>query len=132
MTWVPESYSDLIKDKTKAFAYLATLMKTGSPQLTPIWFNTDGKHILINTAIGRVKEKNMRRDPRVALVIVDPHNPYRYIQVRGKVVEITTQGAREHIDILSKKYRGVDKYVTRANEVRVTFKILPETISTQG
>jgi len=131
MTWVPESYIDLINDETKAFAFVATLMKNGSPQLTPVWFNTDGKHILINTAIGRVKEKNMRRDARVALVIVDPHNPYRYMQIRGKVVEVTTQGAREHIDVLSKKYRGVDKYTTRANEVRVTFKILPEHITTQ-
>ena len=131
MTWVPESYIDLINDETKAFAFVATLMKNGSPQLTPVWFNTDGKHILINTAIGRVKEKNMRRDVRVALVIVDPHNPYRYMQIRGKVVEVTTQGAREHIDVLSKKYRGVDKYTTRANEVRVTFKILPEHITTQ-
>jgi PPOX class probable F420-dependent enzyme len=130
VAWIPESYLDLIKDEMKAFACLATLMKDGSPQLTPIWFNTDGTHILINSAVGRVKDRNMRRNPRVALVIIDPNDPYRYIQIRGKVVEITTQGAREHIDRLSKKYTGRDKYTSGStDEIRVTYKILPESIS---
>lgn len=130
MAWIPESYSDLIKDETKAFGCLATLMKDGSPQLTPIWFNTDGRYILINSAVGRVKDRNMRRDGRVAFVIIDPHNPYRYLQIRGKVVEITTEGAREHIDALTKKYRGLDKYPSRSpDEIRVTYKILPDSVS---
>lgn len=130
MVWIPESHLDLLEDETKAFGCLATLMKDGSPQLTPIWFNTDGKHILINSAKGRVKDRNMRRDPRVAFVIVDPSNPYRYIQVCGKIIEITTKGAREHIDALAKKYRGLDKYSSgSAEEVRVTYKILPEKIT---
>jgi PPOX class probable F420-dependent enzyme len=130
MVWIPESYLDLIKDKTKAFAYLATLMKDGSPQLTPIWFNTDGTHILINSAIGRVKDRNMRREPRVAFVITDPKNPYRYIQIRGKIVEITANGAREHIDALAKKYTGANKYTSgTTDEVRVIYKILPENIN---
>jgi PPOX class probable F420-dependent enzyme len=130
MVWIPESFLDLIKDETKAFAYLGTLMKDGSPQLTPIWFNTDETYILINSAKGRVKDRNMRRDPRVAFVIADPKDPYRYIQIRGKVVEITTNGAREHIDALAKKYTGANKYTSGpADEVRVIYKILPENIN---
>jgi PPOX class probable F420-dependent enzyme len=130
VAWIPENYLDLIKDKTKAFGCLATIMKDGSPQLTPIWFNTDGTHILINSAIGLVKDRNMRLNPRVALVITDPNDPYRYIQIRGKVVEITTLDAREHLDRLSKKYTGRDKYTSgSAEEIRVTYKILPESIS---
>jgi PPOX class probable F420-dependent enzyme len=130
MPWIPESHLDLIKDETKAFCSLATLMKDGSPQVTPIWFNTDGTHILINSATGRVKDRNMRKNPQIALVIIDPNDPYRYIQIRGKVVEITTQGAREHIDTLSKKYTGRDKYAGGPiEEIRVTYKILPENIN---
>jgi PPOX class probable F420-dependent enzyme len=130
MAWIPENFLDLIQDKAKAFLYLATLMKDGSPQLTPVWFNTDGTHILINSAVGRVKDRNMRRDERVAVVIADPKDPYRYLQIRGKVVEITTEGARQHIDILAKKYTGQDKYSFSApGEIRVTYKILPERIS---
>lgn len=130
MVWVPDGYLDLLMDETKAFGNLATLMKDGSPQLTPIWFNTDGVHVLINSTTDRVKDHNMRRYARVALLIVDPKNPYRYIQIRGKVVEITTEEARQHIDELAKKYQGVDKYIGQSeNEVRVKYKILPEKIS---
>jgi PPOX class probable F420-dependent enzyme len=130
MAWIPESHLDLIKDETKAFGFLATLMKDGSPQLTPVWFNTDGNHILINSAKGRVKDRNMQRDQRVAFVIIDPNDTYRYIQIRGTVVEITTQGAREHIDKLSKKYTGGDVYTYgSAGEIRVTYKILPQKVS---
>jgi len=130
MVWIPESHLDLIKDETKAFGWLATLMKDNSPQLTPIWFNTDGTHVLINSAKGRVKDRNMRRDQRVAFVITDPNDPYRYIQIRGKVVEIITEGAREHIDKLSKKYTGRDKFTSGSvDEIRVTYKILPQRVS---
>ncbi len=129
MVWISERYADLLKDETKAFGCLATLMKDGSPQLTPVWFNTDGTHILINSATGRVKDRNMRRDPHVAFVILDPKNPYRYLQIRGNIVEITTEGARKHIDILAKKYTGADKYTSgRENEVRVIYKLYPESI----
>jgi PPOX class probable F420-dependent enzyme len=132
MPWIPDEYLDLLKDEAKAFGALATLMKDGSPQLTPVWFNTDESHILINSAIGRIKDRNMRRDPRVAFVITDPKNPYRYIQIRGRVVEITTEGARDHIDILAKKYTGADHYTSfTPNEVRVIYKILPENLHTQ-
>jgi PPOX class probable F420-dependent enzyme len=130
MAWIPESYLDLIKDESKAFGCLATLMKDGSPQLTPIWFNTDGKYLLINSAKGRIKDRNMRRNPHVAFTILDPKDPYRYMQIRGEVVEITTQGAREHIDALAKKYTGRDKYTSGpAEQIRVMYKILPESVN---
>lgn len=126
MAWIPSSHLDLITDEKKALACLATIMKDGSPQLTPIWFNTDGTHILINSARGRVKDFNMRRHNRVALVILDPNDPYRYIQIRGKVTQITTMGAREHINQLSKKYTGREIFTGGpADEVRVTYVILP-------
>ena len=124
---IPSQFHDLIADETRAFAYLSTLMKDGSPQITPIWFNTDGTHILINSAFGRVKDRNIRRNPRVALVIADPKDPYRYLQIRGRVVEITTEGADAHIDALAGKYTGIPQYQgRRAGEQRVTYKILPE------
>lgn len=130
MAWIPDSHLDLIKDETKAIALLATIMKDGSPQLTPVWFNTDGKHILINSAKGRVKDRNMRREPRVAITIMDPQDYYRYIQIRGHVIEMTTNGAREHIDTLSKKYTGRDKFTPGSeDEIRVIYKILPEFVS---
>jgi len=130
MAWISEKHADLLADKTRAFACLATLMKDGSPQLTPIWFNTDGKYILLNSAEGRIKDQNMRRDARIALVILDPKNPYRYIQLRGRVVEITSNGARQHIDSLAKKYHGVDKYTSgSAGEIRVMYKFLPDKIT---
>jgi PPOX class probable F420-dependent enzyme len=130
LSWIPDNYLDLIEDEKRAFAYLATVMKDGSPQVTPVWFNTDGEHILINSAEGRVKDRNMRRDRHVALDILDPNDPYRYIQIRGRVVEITLQGAREHINKLSKKYTKREIYTGGPpEEVRVIYKILPEHIS---
>ncbi|NJD61038.1 MAG: PPOX class F420-dependent oxidoreductase [Anaerolineales bacterium] len=126
---MPEEYLDLLKDETKAFGFLATLMKDGSPQLTPVWFNADEKFIYINTAKGRIKDRNLRRDPRLAFVIIDPKNPYRYFQIRGKVVTITTEGAREHIDALAKKYTGAEKFSSQnPDEVRVKYTVLPEKI----
>jgi PPOX class probable F420-dependent enzyme len=120
------SQHDLLKDETRAFAFLATLMSDGSPQVTPVWFNMDGDHILINSAEGRVKVKNMREREQVALSIIDPNDPYRYIQIRGRVVEITHQGAREHIDALAKKYTGADQFSGPPEDVRVIFKIKPD------
>jgi PPOX class probable F420-dependent enzyme len=126
MGWIPKVYADLFKDETKAFAMLATLMKDGSPQLTPVWFNTDGEFIYINSARGRVKDWNIRRDPRIALTILDPHDPYRYFQIRGRVTQITEIGAREHINTLSKKYTGRDIYIGGPpTEIRVKYKIQP-------
>jgi PPOX class probable F420-dependent enzyme len=128
---IPEQYKDLLQKK--AFAHLGTIMKDGSPQVTPIWFDYDGTHIRINSAEGRRKDKNMRDRPRVALSIPDPDNPYRYMQLRGKIVEITKEGADAHIDSLAKKYLGQDKYPFRQpGEVRVTYKIEVERVSVMG
>ncbi len=132
MAQIPDKFMDLLT-RTKAFANLATIMKDGTPQVTPVWFEYDGKHIIVNTAKGRVKDRNMRANPMVALSIVDPANPYRYLQVRGKVTEITEDGADAHIDRLAKKYLGVETYPNRtAGEVRVMYRITPESCSTMG
>jgi PPOX class probable F420-dependent enzyme len=125
----PEKYRDLLDNKTKVFAYLATVMDDGSPQVTPVWFNSDDKYLLINTAVGRVKDRNMKARPQVAICIADPNDPYRYIQIRGKVVESTTEGANDHIDTLAWKYRGIRKYDNyRPGMQRIIYKILPESI----
>ena len=107
---IPETHLDLLSDEKKAFAYLATVMADSSPQVTPIWFNTDGEYILLNTVIHRIKDKNMSARPRIAICISDPANPYRYLQLRGVIVERTIDGAEEHIDTLSQKYRGIAVY----------------------
>ena len=133
MDSIPSSHQDLLADETRSFAYIATLMKDGSPQVTPIWFNTDGQYILVNSSKGRVKDRNMRAHPRVAIVIADPRNPYRYVQVRGRVVEITEIGADDHIDALAYKYLSTLKYADRTpGMVRVTYKISPERVTTMG
>jgi PPOX class probable F420-dependent enzyme len=125
---IPNSHLDLFKKK--AFAHLATLMPNGQPQVTPVWVDYDGRYIVINTAEGRQKDKNLRRDARVALSILDPDNPYRYLEVRGRVAERTHQGADPHIDSMAKKYLGQDKYPFRQpNEVRVIYKVQPEHIT---
>ena len=127
---ISEKYADLFRKP--AFASLATLMPDGSPQVTPVWVDYDGKHVLFNSAQGRVKDKNVRRDPRVSLAIQDPENPYRYLEVRGRVVEITKDGADEHIDKLSKKYLGKPYPYRKPSEVRVLYKIEPEHVSSMG
>ena|SRR6266516_4337553 len=124
---IPENFNDLFKKK--AFAHLATMMKDGTPQVTPVWCDFDGKHVVINSAKGRVKDRNMRRNPNVALSLQDPDNPYRYLGIKGRVVDVTENGADDHIDLMAKKYRGVDKYPNRApGEIRVIYKILPERV----
>ncbi|HBH01884.1 MAG: PPOX class F420-dependent enzyme [Candidatus Rokubacteria bacterium RBG_16_73_20] len=131
MATIPESYRDLFTKK--AFAHLATVGGDGAPQSTPVWVDYDGAHVRFNTARGRVKDRNLQRNPRIALSILDPENPYRYLQVRGRVVEMTEQGADAHIDALAKKYLDQDRYpFRRPGEVRVTVKVLPETIQTMG
>jgi PPOX class probable F420-dependent enzyme len=128
-----KKYGDLLSPDRKALANLGTVMPDGSPQVTPVWFDYDGKVIRVNSAKGRVKDRNMRRNPRVALSIVDPENPYRYLELRGRVVEITEAGADAHIDRLAKKYLGQDRYPhRRAGEVRVTYTIVPQRGSSMG
>ena len=131
MAAIPEKFLDLLQKK--AFAQLATLMPDGSPHVAPVWCDYDGRNIVINTAKGRVKDVNMRRDPRVAIDILDPDNPYRHLSIRGRVVDMTEKGADEHIDKMAKKYIGQDRYPNRApGEVRVICKIEPVHTHTMG
>ena len=128
---IAQQYLDLFQKK--AFAHLATLMPDGRPQVTPVWCDFDGTYVRINSAKGRVKDRNMRRDPRVTLAIQDPENPCRYLEVRGRVAEITEDGADAHIDSLAKKYLGVEKYPhRRPGETRVIYKIQVERASAMG
>ena len=132
MTAIPEAFKDLLTTK-KAFASLATVNADGTPQVTPVWFDWDGRHIRVNTARGRVKDKNLQRTPAVSLAIMDPDNPYRYVQIKGRVTAVTEAGADAHIDLLAKKYLGQDRYPYRkADEVRVTFSIAPDRVQTMG
>ena len=125
---IPEKHRDLFNKK--AFASLATVMPNGHPQVTPVWVDFDGERVLVNTAKGRVKDRNMKRDPRVSLAIIDPDNPYHYLEVRGRVTDITEEGADQHIDKMAKKYLGQDKYPFRQpGEVRVIYKIAPSSTS---
>jgi len=125
---IPETFLDLFQKQ--AFANLGTIMSDGSPQVTPVWVDYDGKYVRFNSALGRVKDRNVRRDPRVSLSILDPDNPYRYLAIRGRVVDITEQGADEHINRLSQKYLGKAEYPYRQpGEVRVLYKIEPEKVS---
>jgi PPOX class probable F420-dependent enzyme len=133
MKKIPQTHLDLLTNEKKAFLYLATSMPDGTPQVTPVWFNIDGDSILINSAKGRIKDRNMRARPQVALCIQDPSNPYRYLQIRGKVIEITSHLADEHIDMLSLKYHGVPKYPSRQpGEQRVIYRIQIDKVDAHG
>ena len=114
----------------KNLAFVSTLMKDGHPHITPTWIDIQDGHIFVNTAIGRIKQKNVSRDPRISISIVDQNNPYDMVTVRGRVIgQITGDAADEHIDKLAKKYLGKDKYPNRApGEKRVILKIKPERV----
>lgn len=127
---IPGNYLDLFT--RLAFGHLATLMPDGSPQLSPLWVDYDGKYLLINSARDRVKDKNMRRDGRVAIEVQDPADPYRYILIRGNVVEITEEGADAHIDKLALKYTGKLFQGRIPCQVRVIYKILPDCVTTSN
>jgi len=123
MAAIPDKYLDLLQQK-KAFANLATLMPDGSPQVTPVWIDYANGAIRFNTAKGRVKARNLKVGSPVALAIMDPDQPYRYLQVRGRVSRVAEEGADAHIDSLAKKYLGKDKYPFRQpGEVRVMYEI---------
>ena len=129
-TTIPEKFLPVLTEK-KAFANLGTVMPDGSPQVTPVWFfYKDGKFI-VNTARGRVKDRNMTKNAKVALSIVDPDNPYAHLSVRGTVVNVTEEGADANIDMLAKKYLGKDRYPFRQpGEVRIRYEIEP--LAVQG
>ena len=129
---IPAKFADLVTDQTKAFASVATVLKDGTPQVTPVWFDTAGDRIRINTASGRVKARTLKEGRKVALAIMDPANPYRYMQVRGKVTKVTTDGADAHIDKLAHKYMGTDYPFRQAGESRILIEIAPETVQTMG
>jgi PPOX class probable F420-dependent enzyme len=125
---IPDDFMDLFEKK--AFGSFTTLMSDGSPQTTPVWVDfVDGK-VLVNSARGRQKDKNVRRDPRVAITLIDPDNPYRYLEVRGRITEITEKDADQSIDRLAKKYLDKDKYpFAQPGEKRVIYIIDPEHVS---
>jgi PPOX class probable F420-dependent enzyme len=124
-----DNYLDLLQQK-KAFAGLATIMPDGTPQVTPVWFDYHGGRVRVNTAKGRVKARNLKPGAAVALSIMDPDNPYRYLQIRGRVASATETGADAHIDSLAKKYLGKDQYPFRQpGEVRVMYEIEPVSVS---
>ena len=128
---IPKKYEDLFSKK--AFGNLGTLMPDGQPQVTPVWVDYDGKNVIFNSAKGRQKDRNVRRDPRVAVAVFDPDNPYRYLEVRGRVVEITEQGADAHIDLLAKKYLDADKYpFGQPGDVRIMYEIEPTSAQAMG
>ncbi|HEM46223.1 MAG TPA: PPOX class F420-dependent oxidoreductase [Alphaproteobacteria bacterium] len=128
---IPEAYRDLFQKKS--FGHLATVMEDGCPQSTPVWVDYDGKHVVVNTTLDRQKYENLERDPRVSISIQDPDDPYRYLEVRGRVAETTEDGAEQHIDALARRYLGKDRYPWRKEgEERVLVKIAPEHFTSMG
>jgi PPOX class probable F420-dependent enzyme len=132
MVAIPDGFMDLLRDK-KAFASLATIMPDSTPQVTPVWFDYSDGVVHVNTAKGRVKARNMGEGSSVALAIIDPDNPYRYIQVRGRVSRVQEDGADAHIDSLTRKYLGQDKYpYGQPGDVRLIYEIEPTSTQTMG
>jgi PPOX class probable F420-dependent enzyme len=132
MASIPEKYADLLSKEKKAFANIATLNADGTPQVTPIWFDWDGTHLIFNTAVGRVKDKNMKRNPTVAVSIMDPEQPYRYLQIQGKVTSHTEEGGKASIDQMARKYTGDDYKWAKPGETRIVFKVTPEKVQASG
>lgn len=132
---IPEKFRDLFE--RPVVVSLVTIMPNGQPQATPVWCSYDGEHILINSARGRQKDRNMERDPRVTILVVDPNNVYRWLEVRGRITEITEEGGVDHINALSKKYRGNADYYSanpqmRGKETRVIYKVEPTHVNANG
>ena len=129
MSTALEPWRDLLEQK-KTFAHIATLMPDGTPHSTPVWIDYKNGKVLVNSAKGRVKVRNLKEGSPVAISITDPDNPYRYVQIRGPVTKVTEQGADKHIDSMAKKYLGKDKYpFAKPGEVRVLFEIEPKNVS---
>jgi PPOX class probable F420-dependent enzyme len=132
MAAIPDKYLDLVQQK-KAIASLATIMPNGTPQVTPVWIDYERGMVRINTAKGRVKARNMKPGVAVALAIADPDNPYRYVQIRGRIASASEQGADAHIDRLAKKYLDQDTYPFRQpGEARIMYEIEPLSVSGMG
>ena len=129
---IPATHADLLRRDKRAFASLALVTSKGEPHVTPMWFDYDGESIIFNTARGRVKDKILKKKPVVALSVADPDDPYRYIQIRGPVVSETEEGGYDQICNLRLKYHGDRNYPKNPGEVRVTYKVRPEHVSTMG
>ena len=126
---IPDSHRHLLN--SKALIFLATTMKDGSPQVSPLWFSADDNFILVNSAKGRIKDRNMRRNEKVSLSIVDPENAFLWMGIQGSVVDITEIGADDHVDLLAKKYLGMDSYPNKQkDQIRVTYKIRADKVYT--
>ncbi|WP_276260853.1 PPOX class F420-dependent oxidoreductase [Haloglomus litoreum] len=130
MTEIPAEYMDLFE--TRSFAFVATLLPDGAPHVTPTWVDFDGEHVLVNTIRDNRKDRNIRKDPRITLAIADPENPYRYLSVRGEVIERREDGAREHLDQLAERYTGEAKYPGPGGQERVVLVIRPDAVSGQS
>lgn len=130
MASIPAEYQDLFEKRS--FAFVATLLPDGSPHVTPTWVDFDGEHVLVNTIQNNRKDKNLRNDPRITLAIADPENPYRYLSVRGEVVERREEGAREHLDTLAERYTGEAKYPGPGGDQRVVLVIRADHVSGQS
>ena len=130
MASIPEEFHDLFEKRT--FAHLSTLTPDGTPHSTPVWvdYDADADRVLINTARGRHKERNVRRDPSVGISMCDPDDPYRYVSVQGEVTELTEDGAVEHIDALARRYMGLEEYPNHGEESgpRVILEIRPDNV----
>lgn len=130
MHTIPASHEDILHKR--AFAHIATVDRTGAPQVTPVWVDYDGEHVLINSAKGRKKDRNLRANSQVAISILDPDDPYRYLGLQGEVVEITEDGAFDHIQQLAHKYWGRPFNPLGEGEIRVLYKIRPTRVWTKG
>jgi PPOX class probable F420-dependent enzyme len=128
MAKLNEKQAKLLTDKN--LAAVATIREDGTPQVTPTWVDWDGEHVLVNTAEGRAKPRNLRRDPRVSVLVMDPDDPYNWVSVTG-TAELTHEGAEEHIEKLSHKYNGKD-YPNPKDPQRVLVKITPERVNPPG
>lgn len=132
MARIPSDYTDLFEKRT--FAHFVTMTEDGRPHPTPVWidYDEDTGHLLVNTERGRRKERNAARNPNVALSMLDPDNAYRFLSVIGEVDEITTEGAREHVDEVTQRYMDADAYPTPIETERVIVRISPVEIITPG
>lgn len=127
---IPDEFHDLFEKPT--IAHVTTMTPDGRPHATPVWIDYDGveNRLLVNTERGRRKERNVANDPTVAVSMTDPGNPYRFLSVTGTVTETTTDGAREHIDVLAERYTGQDEYQNPIQTERVVLRIRPDDVVT--
>lgn len=129
MVTIPENYRDLFEKPS--FAFVATLLPDGAPHVVPTWVDFDGDNLLVNTVRGSRKDRNLRKDPRIALAIADPENPYRYLAVRGEAIDIREEGAREQLDEMAERYTGEAKYPGPGGD-RVLITVRPDDTSGQS